>query len=233
MATPKAKIPAHVGIILDGNRRWARSQGLPLLEGHRRGLDNVKVIARQAFKKGVAIMTVFAFSTENWRRDKKEVSYLMRLFRIFIKREVASLAREGVRIKFIGRLSDFDAGMRLEMKRAEKETKSGLKGQLNVCLSYGGRDEIVRAVKKIIKTRKKGQEISESLISQNLDSAGLPDPDLIIRTSGEQRLSGFLTWQSVYSELYFTKKHWPAFSPRDLDIALRDYAKRQRRFGAN
>jgi undecaprenyl diphosphate synthase len=233
MATPKTKIPAHIGIILDGNRRWARSQGLPPLEGHRRGLDNVKIIARQAFKRGVAIMTIFAFSTENWRRDKKEVSYLMGLFRIFIKREVASLAREGVRVRFFGRLSDFDAGMRLEMKRAEKETKNGLKGQLNVCLSYGGRDEVVRALKKVIKTGKRGREISESLISQNLDSAGLPDPDLIIRTSGEQRLSGFLTWQSVYSELYFTKKHWPAFSPRDLDLALRDYAKRQRRFGAN
>lgn len=233
MALGNSKIPVHIGIILDGNRRWAKEHGRPTLEGHRQGLNNVKTIARQAFKKGVKIMTIFAFSTENWRRDKVEVAYLMKLFRIFIKREVTILSRDGIKVRFFGRLADFDAGMRLAMKKAERETRGGSKGQLNVCLSYGGRDEIIRAVKKIIKSEKSASEVSEELIEKNLDSAGLPDPDLIIRTSGEQRLSGFLPWQAVYSELYFAKKHWPAFGPHDLDIALRDYAKRQRRFGGN
>lgn len=226
-------IPAHIGIILDGNRRWAKEANLPSFEGHRRGFDNIKVIVKQAFKKGVKIVTVFAFSTENWHREKKEVAYLINLFQSFIKIEVLELARVGVKIKFFGRLTDFSAEMYSEMQKAEKMTKDGSAGQLNVCLSYGGRDEIIRAIKKIAKSKKSLEKISEDMISKNLDSANLPDPDLIIRTSGEQRLSGFLTWQAVYSELYFSDKYWPAFSPEDLDLALDEYSKRKRRFGAN
>ncbi len=232
-ASKKLQLPLHVGIIMDGNRRWARGLGLPPLEGHRQGLNNIKIIARQAFRRGVKVITIFAFSTENWRRDKQEVIYLMKLFKIFIKREVGLLAKEGIKIKFLGRLSDFNQEMRLAMKEAEVRTKSGSSGQLNVCLSYGGRDEIIRAVKKVVKTKKSVSEITEELISQSLDSVGIPDPDFIIRTSGEQRLSGFLTWQAVYSELYFAKKHWPAFGIKDLDRALQEYAKRQRRFGGS
>lgn len=226
-------IPLHLGIILDGNRRWAKNQNLPSLEGHRRGLDNIRQIARQAFDRGVKIITVFAFSTENWQRDPKEVAYLLRLFRLFIGRESRALFKKGISLKFFGRLRDFDADIRASIKGAEKTTEPGQRGRLNVCLSYGGRDEIVRAVQKIVRDKIPSSKISEATINDRLDSAGLPDPDLIIRTSGEQRLSGFLTWQSVYSEIYFTKKHWPDFRAQDLDAAFSDYARRQRRFGAN
>lgn len=230
----KAKLtkntPKHIGIILDGNRRWAQEKKLSSFEGHRYGLNNIKNITRHAFKLGVEIVTVFAFSTENWQREKKEVDYLMKLFKLFLKKEVTALIKQGIKIKFFGRLNDFSEAMFKEMKKIENLTKDGKNGQFNICLSYGGRDEIVRAVNKLINAKEK---ITEELISKKLDSSGLADPDLIIRTSGEQRLSGFLTWQSVYSELYFTKKYWPAFTKADLELALKEYSKRKRRFGAN
>lgn len=226
------KLPLHLGIILDGNRRWAKEKGLNTLMGHRSGSDNIKKIAKASFKKGIQVVTVFAFSTENWQREEKELDYLMKLFKSFVTKDTKELQEQGVRIKFFGRLSDFDLDLRKEMTRIEKKTKTNNKGQLNVCLSYGGRDEIVRAVNKAI-AKSKGGEVTEEMINNNLDSKGLADPDLIIRTSGEQRLSGFLSWQSVYSELYFTKKYWPAFDLEDLDIALKEYAKRKRRFGKN
>jgi len=231
MTAVESVIPRHVAIILDGNRRFARAHGLPTLEGHRRGYNNVKNIALSAFKSGVEVLTVYAFSTENWRREKKEVEYLLKLFRLLVGSEINSLAKKGVRINFWGRRQDFDRELQAGMKRVEAATKNNCRGILNICLSYGGRDEIVRAVRKIIRQGILADKISEEMIASNLDSAGLPDPDLIIRTSGEERLSGFLTWQSVYSELYFTKKHWPAFSGDDLAAALRAYSKRKRRYG--
>lgn len=224
-------IPNHLGIILDGNRRWAKERKLSSFEGHRHGLNNIKTIVEHAFKEGIQVVTVFAFSTENWHREKKEVDYLMKLFKLFLQKEVVALVKKGVKIKFFGRLSDFSAGMFKEMKKIEKITKNGINGQFNICLSYGGRDEIIRAVNKLIKDKK--QVITEEMISNNLDSQGLADPDLIIRTSGEKRLSGFLTWQTVYSELYFTNKYWPAFTKADLELALKEYSQRKRRFGAN
>ena len=227
------QIPKHIGIILDGNRRFARARGLPTFEGHRQGFTNLKKIARHAFKSGVEVLTVYAFSIENWKRDKEEVAYLMDLFKIFVNKEVDILSKEGVKVNFFGRREDFDEDLQKSMLRALEKTKNGNKGILNVCLSYGGRDEIVRAFKKILAQGVKVNEIDEDLINKNIDSAGLLDPDLIIRTSGEQRLSGFLTWQSVYSEFYFPKKDWPDFTPHDLDLALEEYSKRQRRFGAN
>jgi len=226
-------IPKHIGIILDGNRRWAKTHNLPTLEGHRRGLNNIKTIAKAVFKSGVEILTVYAFSTENWQREKKEVDYLMKLFKIFLNREVNALVKQGIKVNFFGRLTDFSPDIQTDIKKVKIKTRQGIKGTLNVCLSYGGRDELVRAFKKIVSKKIKEEDISESLIEKNLDSVGLPDPDLIIRTSGEQRLSGFLTWQTVYSELYFTKKYWPEFSVLDLKAALAEYQKRQRRFGAN
>ena len=226
-------IPQHIGFILDGNRRFAAAKGRSKLYGHRQGVNNVKVITRAAFKQGVKIVTVFAFSTENWRRDSDEVEYLMKLLSTFISREVKSLARQGIKVCFFGRLNDFTPAIKKEIAAATRLTKDGQSGQLNICLSYGGRDEIVRAVKKIIKQGTPVSEVNEELISQQLDTVGLADPDLIIRTSGEQRLSGFLTWQSVYSELYFSPKFWPEFSPDDLALAIREYGRRQRRFGAN
>jgi undecaprenyl diphosphate synthase len=227
------QIPKHIGIILDGNRRFARAKGLPTFEGHRQGFNKLKKIARHAFKSGVEVLTVYAFSIENWKRDKEEVAYLMDLFKIFVNKEVDILAKEGVKVNFFGRREDFDKDLQESMLRAVEKTKNNTKGVLNICLSYGGRDEIVRAFKKILAQGIKSSEINEDLINKNIDSAGLPDPDLIIRTSGEQRLSGFLTWQSVYSEFYFPKKDWPAFEPQDFDLAIEEYNKRQRRFGAN
>jgi len=227
------EIPKHIGIILDGNRRWAKSKGLPPFEGHRQGFDNLKKIASYAFNRGVGILTVYAFSTENWQRDKKEVSYLMDLFRILVNREVDILAKEGVKVNFFGRLSDFEKDLQESIDKAIDKTKDGNKGILNICLSYGGRDELVRAFKKISSQGIDSQDINEDLISKNIDSVGMPDPDMIIRTSGEQRLSGFLTWQSIYSELYFPKKSWPEFNEQDFDLALEEYNNRQRRFGAN
>ena len=221
----------HLGIIIDGNRRWARARNLPTLAGHRRGYQNIKTIANYAFKQGVEILTIYAFSTENWQREKKEVEYLMKLFKILIVRELKTLMKNGVKINFFGRRTDFDRELQIGMKRVELETKNNTRGILNICLSYGGRDEIVRAVKKIVNKKIAVSEISEDLITANLDSAGLPDPDLIIRTSGEQRLSGFLTWQSAYSELLFVDHHWPEFSKKDFDEALANFANRHRRFG--
>jgi undecaprenyl diphosphate synthase len=227
------QIPKHIGIILDGNRRWARNKGLPTFEGHRQGFENLKKITQPAFDKGIKILTVYAFSTENWNRDKKEVAYLMDLFRLLINKEINILAKQGVKVNFFGRLKDFDDDMQKSMIKALEKTKDGKKGTLNICLSYGGRDELVRAYKKIFKAGITADQITEDVISQNIDSAGIPDPDMIIRTSGEQRLSGFLTWQSVYSEFYFPQVDWPDFGPADLDKAIEEYNKRQRRFGAN
>lgn len=221
----------HLGIIMDGNRRWARAHNLPTLAGHRRGYQNIKTIANYAFKQGVEILTIYAFSTENWQREKKEVEYLLKLFKILIDKEFRILMKNGVKVNFFGRRADFDRELQSGMKRVELETRNNTRGILNICLSYGGRDEIVRAVKKIIDQKIALSEISENLIAANLDSAGLPDPDLIIRTSGEQRLSGFLTWQSAYSEFLFVKHHWPDFSKKDFDRALADFNSRQRRFG--
>ena len=216
---------------MDGNRRWAVSRSLPAWAGHRAGMMNIKKIAAQAFKRGVKILTIFAFSTENWHRRTEEVDYLMALLDRFLNSEITRLAKRGWRIKFFGRREDFSATLKKGLAEAERISASGRRGQINVCLSYGGRDEIVRAVKKIVRSGKAITEIDERFISSRLDSAGLPDPDLIIRTSGERRLSGFLLWQSAYSELFFVNKYWPDFEREDLDQVLGEYEKRQRRFG--
>lgn len=227
------QIPYHIAIILDGNRRWAKSRGLTSLEGHKRGFENVKKIAKYAFSQGVKVLTVYAFSTENWKRDKEEVAYLMNLFRLLLTKEIKQLKKDGVKINFFGRLDDFDDNLKKLMVRARQDTAENNKGLLNICLSYGGRDELVRAFKKIVDQKIATQDINEELISDNLDSAGVSDPDLIIRTSGELRLSGFLTWQSVYSELYFPKVHWPDFDTKEFDKAISEFQHRQRRFGGN
>lgn len=225
--------PEHVGIIMDGNRRWAKEHKLPSLEGHRQGLNNLKKIIKTVFQTGVKILTVYAFSKENWQREAPEVEYLMKLFKFFIKQEIKSLVKQGVKVNFWGCLSDFSADLQEDIKKLQELTKFGRQGTLNICMSYGGRDELVRAFRRIISQKVRSENIDEDLISRNLDSAGYPDPDLIIRTSGEQRLSGFMTWQSVYSELYFIKKYWPDFSLEDLKEALSVYTLRQRRFGSN
>ena len=232
MNKQKKQIPYHLGIIIDGNRRWARERGLSTLEGHRRGFENVKKIGERARKLGIKILTFYAFSTENWKRNRKEVSYLIKLLGLALaKKYIRELNQKGIKLQVIGQKERLSQFLRKKVKEAEELTKNNQKGILNLAISYGGRPEIIQAVKNIIKKKTPPSKITEDLINQNLWTAGLPYPDLIIRTGGEQRLSNFLTWQSAYSEFYFIKKYWPAFDENDLDKALNDYSCRQRNFG--
>jgi len=232
MSKETKKIPIHLGIIVDGNRRWARKRGLPTFEGHRRGLGKFKKIAKKAFEKGVKILTIYAFSTENWKRTKIEVDYLMRLLgQSLSKKNLKEIQQEGIKFQVIGQKERLPKNLQKKIKQAEQTTKNNKKGILNLAISYGGRPEIVQAVKNIIKKKISYNRVGEDLINQNLWTASLPYPDLIIRTGGVQRLSNFLTWQSAYSEFYFTKKYWPAFTVKDLDKALADFSRCQRRFG--
>ncbi len=229
---PKAKIPFHLGIIIDGNRRWAKKKRLLFFEGHRRGLNNVQKIGDYCAKKRIKILTLYAFSTENWDRSKKEVNYLMKLIgKSLDKKNIKKLHQKNIKLQVIGEKERLSQILQKKIKEAEKLTKNNKKGILNLCISYGGRAEIIHAVKDILKKKIPVNKITESLISKNLWTLNLPEPDFIIRTGGEQRLSNFLTWQSVYSEFYFTKKLWPEFTEEDLDKALLDYSHRQRRFG--
>ena len=229
----KTIIPKHIGIILDGNRRWAKEKKLSTFQGHKKGFENLKEIANYAFDSGVEILTVYAFSTENWKRAKKEVDYLIKLFQILVEEEAKILKDKGVQLKILGDTTKFNKELQNGIDNAIKLTKSGKNGILNVCLNYGGREEIVNAIKNIVKDKIKIDKINTKLINKYLYTKGQEDPDMIIRTSGELRLSGFLTWQGVYSELYFPKKHWPDFKNKDQDKALAEYSKRKRRFGGN
>lgn len=225
-------IPYHLGIIMDGNRRWARAHGLPTLYGHKKGYDKIIKMGDLCLEKGIKILTVYAFSTENWNRSKKEVGYLMRLLKRGLTREIRSLHKKNIKIQVIGRIKELSKDLQKAIKETMALTKNNTRGILNIAINYGGRPEIIDAVKKLMAKKLTPVKITEKLIAENLYTAGLPDPDLIIRTSGEQRLSNFLTWQSAYSELYFIKKHWPDFSEKDLDEAIKEYSRRQRRFGA-
>ncbi len=230
MSTPK--IPFHLGIIIDGNRRWAKKKGLLSFEGHRKGLDNVERIGERCRKQGIKILTLYVFSTENWERSKKEVKYLMKLFEgVLSKKNIKELVQKNIKLQVIGQKERLSQSLQKKIKQGEELTKNNKKAILNLCISYGGRPEIVQAVRNIIKKGLSVNEISEDLISKNLWTANLPEPDFIIRTGGEQRLSNFLIWQSAYSEFYFTKKLWPEFTEKDLDEALLDFSHRHRRFG--
>lgn len=233
MISMKKNIPQHIGIILDGNRRWARARNLPAFQGHKKGFDSLKDVAIHAFDVGVKTLTVYAFSTENWNRSKEEVAYLMKLFKLLVTREARYLEKKGIKMNILGKIDAFDDELQGGIKNAIKITAGGKKGVLNICLNYGGREEIVNAVQKIIEDKIDAKDINKELISDYLYTAGQSDPELIIRTSGEQRLSGFLTWQSIYSEFYFPQKTWPEFKNEDLDEAIENYSKRKRRFGGN
>lgn len=217
-----------IGFILDGNRRWAKERGLPSLEGHVRGFEVLKSAARWVRDRNIPHMVVYAFSTENWNRSEEEVSYLMNFFRKIINETAAELAKEGIAIRFVGQRSRFDKDIQEGMQRVEKETGENTRLTLWVCLSYGGRAEIVAAVNK---AEEEGAKITEETLSTYLWTKGMPDPDIVVRTSGEHRLSGFLTWQSVYSELFFITPHWPDFSEALLDEILEGYTQRERRHG--
>jgi len=224
-----SNIPNHLGIILDGNRRWAEEKGLPALEGHRRGREVTKKVVSWSKNKGIKILTLFVFSTENWKRSKKEVDFLMNLLKqTFDSKGMEELNKEGIRVKIIGQIEKLPPALAKKIKEIEERTKDNRKMILNFALSYGGRAEIVEAVKNIIKKGISPEEISEEVIKENLWTS---DVDLIIRTGKEQRISNFLIWQAAYSELYFPNKYWPEFSEKDLEEALSDYSLRQRRFG--
>lgn len=235
MSKKNKTLPVHVGIIMDGNRRWASSRGLSKFEGHKAGYENFIKIAKAGIKKGIKILTFYAFSRENWKRSKSEVAYLMRLLKKAVRQGGKELHKEQIKLLVSGRLEDLSLSFQKKISRVIDLTKNNKKGIVNIALSYSGRAEIVDAFKKILKKYPKisPRDISEDLINQNLYNPHLPDPDLIIRTSGEYRLSGFLTWEGVYSELYFVKKYWPDFTVKDLDKAIKEYQRRQRRYGGD
>jgi len=224
-------LPHHIGFIVDGNRRWAKEKGLPTFIGHKKGAERIEEIVKYAQDLGIKIVTIYAFSTENWKRSEKEVSYLMKLFEDFAINKMTDADKRGMKIRILGNLQGLPLSLQKVLKKAMKLTKNNQKMIVNAALNYGGRNEITRTFRKLTALGIKPKEITEELINQNLDTAGLPDPDFIIRTSGEQRLSNFLPWQATYSELYFPKVHWPDFDKRQLDIAILEFQKRQRRIG--
>ncbi len=221
-------LPRHLGIILDGNRRWAKEHGLPTPEGHRKGFENVKLIIQAAQDREIKTLTLFCFSTENWNRPKEEIDYLMDIFRKSLSDYFGKFNGKNVKINVLGQKEKFARDIKEQMEKIESETKNNTGMILNLALSYGGRAELVDAIKKIVKKGIDPDKITEDTVKENLWTS---DVDLIIRTGGEQRLSGFLLWQAAYSEFLFVKKYWPDFDENDLDAALADYASRQRRFG--
>lgn len=217
-----------IGIILDGNRRWAKERSLPTLEGHRRGFENLKEAARWVRDRGIPHFVAYAFSTENWNRSPEEVAYLMDIFRNAIRESREELGKEGVRVRFLGQRERFSQDIQDGMRETEEATAVNSKMTMWICLSYGGRAEITAAAAAVAA---EGTEISEDAIRSHMWSADMPDPDIIVRTSGEHRLSNFLLWQAAYAELFFIKPHWPDFSEAILDEILAEFAARERRHG--
>jgi undecaprenyl diphosphate synthase len=225
------KIPEHVAIIMDGNGRWARARGLPRLAGHRAGTENLRRVIRACVEFGIKYLTIYAFSTENWGRPREEVQGLMSIIEEVIDRELDELHREGTQLRHIGRLEGIDPRLKEKVLQAIELTKGNNRLVLNVAFNYGGRDEIVHAVREIVADDVRPEEVDEGLIKRYLYTADCPDPDLIIRTSGELRVSNFLIWQGAYAEWYVTPTYWPDFGRDELLEALRQYSLRDRRFG--
>ena len=232
----KENMPKHIAIIMDGNRRWARKRGLDPKLGHKAGAKTLEKIVRYANKIGLDYITVYAFSTENWKRTEDEVGALMLLLQNYLDEYSKRADTENIKVKVLGDISALPEGMQKSIKNCMERTKENTGVTFNIALNYGGRDEILKAVKKIAQDVKKDKikinEITEETISNSLYTAGQPDPDLLIRTSGELRTSNFLPWQIVYSEFVFTDKNWPDFEEKDLDEAIEIYQRRNRKFGA-
>jgi undecaprenyl diphosphate synthase len=232
----KENLPVHIAIIMDGNRRWAREKGLEVKQGHKEGAENLKRIAKHANKLGIKYLTVYAFSTENWKRTKEEVGALMFLLQWYLDDLLNSDDLDNVKINVLGDISKLDAGIQKLILKLENKTKNYTGLKLNIAFNYGGRDEITRAVKKIAQAVKNNEinieDINEDLVSNSIYTAGMPDPDLLIRPGGEKRISNFLPWQLSYTEFIFTDKYWPDFNNDDLDEAIAEFEKRNRKFGA-
>lgn len=222
---------SHLGLILDGNRRWAKGQGLPTLEGHRQGSEVFKTIAFAAFERGIQFVSAYVFSTENWSRTKEEVSYLMKLVIKAFENYLTEFDEHGIRIVLLGSRNGLDKNVLKAIERTEELTKNNTKGTLALCFNYGGHQEIVDATRRIMGSGLDPQAVTEATIEQNLYSSDVPPIDLLIRTSGEQRTSGFMLWRAAYAELHFTKTLWPDFTISELDEILSEYSKRERRFG--
>lgn len=225
-------LPVHVAIIMDGNGRWAKQRGLPRLAGHRAGTDNIRRVISGFAKYGVKYLTLYAFSTENWGRPQDEVRGLLRILEEVIHRETRYLHENGVRLCHLGELDGLLPGLQKTVRDAVELTKDNTRMTVNVAFNYGGRAEVLTAVKRILQAGVTPDNISEALFSGYLYTAGIPDPDLIIRTAGEMRLSNFLIWQSAYAEYYSTPTYWPDFDEAEIEKALVTYSQRQRRFGA-
>ena len=230
-------IPTHVAIIMDGNRRWARKRNIDYRLGHKEGAKTLEKIVRYAKKVGIKYITVYAFSTENWKRAEDEVKALMLLLQNYLDDYSKRADTENIRVKILGDITALSDGMQKSIKKCMERTKDNTGVTFNIALNYGGRDEIIKAIKKIAEDVKENKldinNITEEVVSNNLYTNGQPDPDLLIRTSGELRLSNFLPWQLVYSEFLFIDKNWPDFEEEDLDNAIIEYQKRTRKFGAN
>jgi undecaprenyl diphosphate synthase len=224
-------VPTHLGLVLDGNRRWAKDRGLKPFEGHRRGYLILERISRAAFERGVKYVSAFVFSTENWSRSEEEVTYLMDLLQWVAAHEIKKLHKSNIRVLFLGTDVGLSESIIKAIKKAEAKTAQNTGGTLVLCLNYGGQQEISDAVASLIRSGVKADEVTPELVTQHLYEPTLPPIDLIIRTSGEQRLSGFMLWSAAYAELKFVLKQWPAFTVEDLEEAFSDYARRQRRFG--
>jgi undecaprenyl diphosphate synthase len=224
-------LPRHVAIIMDGNRRWARQRNLSELDGHAAGVEAIRELLRHAVRRGVPVVTLYAFSRENWARSDEEVTGLFGLLEAAIRSETDELRAQGVRIRLLGRLDELPDATRASIDEALEATANGDRLLLNVAFNYAGRTELVDAIRRLVASGTPPEAIDEAAISASLYTAGLPDPDLVIRTGGEQRLSNFLIWQSAYAEFYSCDALWPDFGPDAFDAALREFASRQRRFG--
>ena len=228
-------VPQHVAIILDGNGRWAKSKGMPRNYGHAQGSKNVERICEEAWRLGIKYLTVYAFSTENWNRPQDEVDALMNLLRRYMKTCLTTAAKNDMKVRVIGDITRLDEDIRSRILELEEATKNNDGLNFQIAINYGSRDELVRGIRRLaqdcVDNKQDPAEITEAVIERYLDTHGIPDPDLLIRTSGEQRLSNFLLWQLAYTEFYFTDVHWPAFTKEELIKAIEQYNRRDRRFG--
>lgn len=229
------RVPAHVAIILDGNGRWAKSKGMPRNYGHTQGAKNVEIICEEAWNMGIKYLTVFAFSTENWDRPKKEVDALMKLLRNYMKNCVKTAHKNHMRVRILGDKTKLDEDIQRSIEHLEQETRENDGLNFQIAINYGSRDEMLRGMKRMIRDVREGRlketDLDEACFASYLDTHDIPDPDLLIRTSGEQRISNYLLWQIAYSELYFCQVPWPDFSKKELEKAIEDYNRRERRYG--
>jgi undecaprenyl diphosphate synthase len=228
---PETPLPRHVAIIMDGNRRWARARGVPEAQGHAAGVEAIRPIVEHAAERGLEVLTIYAFSRENWQRSSAEVETLIGLLDATIRDETPRLVEQGVRVRLAGRLDELPDGTRASIEQAIAATSEGQRMTLNVAFNYSSRSEIVDAVRAYVADGHALADLDEETLSTYLYTADLPDPDLLIRTGGDQRISNFLLWQAAYAELYFCDRFWPDFGPSDLDAALDEFARRARRFG--